>query len=67
MSDEKTAVTLEAKVEDGVFTASVKADLIEVLREEAKKSTNTIDDALVEMVAMARSNLDWKGYAKGIL
>lgn len=67
MSDEKTAVTFEVKVEDAVLTASFKADVVEILRDLAKKSDNTIDDQLVEMVALARGNADWKGYAKGIL
>ncbi len=67
MSDEKTAVTFEVKMEDAVLTASAKVDIVEVLREEAKKTTNTIDDSLVEMVALARGNADWKGYAKGVL
>ncbi len=67
MSDEKTAVVAEVKIEDAVIHITAKADLVEVLRDLAKKSDNTIDDALVEMVAMARGNLDWKGYAKGVL
>lgn len=67
MSDEKKNVTGEVKVEDGVILVTAKADVIEVLRDMAKDSTNSIDDTLVEMIAMARSNLDWKGYAKGIL
>lgn len=67
MSEEKKAVTVEAKVEDAVIILNARADVVEVLRDLAKKSDNTIDDALVEMVAMARGNLDWKGYAKGIL
>jgi len=65
--ENKTAVTAEVKVEDAVILITAKADLVEVLRDLAKKSDNTIDDALVEMVSMARQNLDWQGYAKGIL
>jgi hypothetical protein len=64
---EKTAVTAEIKVEDAVILISAKADLVEVLRDLAAKSDNTIDDSLVEIVSLARQNLDWKGYAKGIL
>jgi D-alanyl-D-alanine carboxypeptidase len=67
MSEIKDAVTAEVKIEDAVIHITAKADLIEVLRDLAKKSDNTIDDALVEMVNMARQNLDWKGYAKGVL
>ena len=67
MSEVKDAVTAEVKIEDAVIHVTAKADLVEVLRDLAKKSDNTIDDALVEMVNMARQNLDWKGYAKGIL
>lgn len=67
MSEVKDAVTVEVFVKDAVIHASAKADIIEVLRDLAKKSDNTIDDALVEMVALARDNADWKGYAKGIL
>jgi hypothetical protein len=67
MSEEKQNVTIEVKVENAVLTAAVKADLVGVLRDLAKDSSNSIDDALVEMVALAAQNLDWKGYAKGIL
>ncbi len=67
MSGEKQAVSVAVEVTDAVLTASIKADFIQVLRELAKKSDNTIDDSLVEMVALAAKNLDWKGYAKGIL
>lgn len=68
MSDtEKTNVTVEVKVENAVLTASAKVDLVGVLRDIAKDSKNTIDDALVEMVSLAAQGLDWKGYAKGIL
>ena len=67
MSEEKSAVTAEIKVVDGVVIISAQADLIQVLKNLAKDSSNTVDDALVTMVEMAKGNLDWKGFAKGIL
>jgi len=57
----------EVSVENAVLEAKVTVDVIELLRHMAAQTTNTIDDALVEMVALARNNMDWKGYAKGQL
>ena len=68
MSEEEiNAVELSAKIEDGVVLAEVKVDVIDALRDLAKQSDNTIDDAIVEIVAAARGNMDWKGVAKKYL
>lgn len=64
---EEKAVSVSVDVTDAILTASIKADFIAVLRDLAKKSDNTIDDSLVEMISLAAKNLDWKGYAKGVL
>lgn len=61
------SVQAQVKIEDAVLIVSARVDVIEVLRELAKRTDNKIDDQLVEMLALARSNADWKGYAKGIL
>lgn len=66
---EDKRVNASVSLEDAVLVAKVevRVDLIDELRKLAKKSDNTIDDGLVEMIAMGKSNLDWKGFAKGIL
>lgn len=67
MSEDVQAITAEVKIEDAVLIISAKVDVVDALRVLAKQSDNTIDDQLVEMLALARGNADWKGYAKGIL
>lgn len=64
---ENYGVEVEIKMEDAVLSVAAKADLVEIARELAKKSDNTIDDHLVEMLALASKAADWKGYAKQIL
>ena len=64
---EESAVSIEVKVEDAVIILAGKIDIVEVLKELAKKTDNTIDDQLVQMVSLAKGQADWKGYAKGIL
>ena len=61
--------SIKAKVEmvDGVIKAGLEIDIVDAAEEMAKKSDNTIDDALVKLLKAARSNLDWKGMAKEIL
>lgn len=66
MEDEK-GIKLAVELEDGVIKAGVHVDIVEVLKELAKQSTNSIDDMLVELVAKARDNADWKGLAKSFL
>ncbi len=63
---EAGSVEYSVKVEDAVVKVNVDAqvDIIEVLKEQAEKTTNTIDDRLVKLVEMARDNADWEGYAK---
>lgn len=53
-------------VEDAVVVVNVEAkvDVVKVLENLAEKSENTIDDKLVKLVALARDNADWEGYAK---
>ena len=63
----KCTIEMSAKMEDGVVKAEVKVDLIDALRELAKRSNNTIDDALVEIVAAGAGGMDWKGVAKKYL
>jgi len=60
---------LQAKVEvvDGVIKVSAELDVVEALKELAKKSDNSIDDGLVAIVEAAKANLDWKGVAAGLL
>ncbi len=67
MSTESNAIQVSAKVQNAVAIGEVRVDVIEVLRELAKQSDNTIDDSLVEIVATAKGNADWKGVAKGYL
>lgn len=56
----------EIKVEDAKVMVIAELDIVEALRELSKKTDNTIDDALVEMVAAARDGLDWEGMKKEI-
>lgn len=59
-------ISYGVSVEDAVVKANVdiEVDIVKVLKKQAEKSSNTIDDTLVKLVEMARSNADWKGYAK---
>ncbi len=56
---------VKAKVEvvDGVIMVNAQVDIVEVMEHLAKQSDNTVDDMVVNIVRMAKSNLDWKGYA----
>jgi len=67
MSEDNKGVTMSVEMTDAVLTAGVSVDIMQVLRNLAAKSDNTIDDALVEMLALAAKNADWKGYAKSVL
>jgi len=58
------SVSYGVKVEDAVLVAEVKVDVMDLLKEMAKKSDNTIDDALVAIVAAAKDKMDWRGVAK---
>jgi len=62
--DAQNALEVSARVENANIIAEAKIDVIEALRQMAKRSDNTIDDNLVNMVAMARDNMDWKGVSK---
>ena len=61
-------IKAEVKVVDAVVhgVVDLKIDLIAELKELAKKTDNTIDDQLVNLVELARQNLDWKGVAKAL-
>lgn len=61
-------IKAEVKVVDAVVhgVVELKIDLIAELKELAKKTDNTIDDQLVNLVELARQNLDWKGVAKAL-
>lgn len=63
---DENKVSYGIKIEDGVVDIDVtaKIDLIEVLSEMAKNTSNSVDDYLVKMLDLASKNLDWKGYAK---
>jgi hypothetical protein len=61
MSD--AAVTAGVEVVDGIVNVSAKVDVVEVMKQMAAQSSNTVDDMLVKLVEMARNNLDWKGAA----
>jgi len=67
MSEEKKAVMAEVKVENGIIKVHAEIDVIDALEDLAAKSDNTVDDALVKIVAAARENLDWKGVAKELM
>ena len=60
---EVKAISAKAEVVDAVVVVEARVDIVEALRELAKKTDNKIDDSLVEMVALAARNLDWKGVA----
>lgn len=68
MSEENQSgkVSYGVKVEDAIVKVNLDAeiDVIDVLKEQAKKSSNTIDDRLVKLLELARDNADWEGYAK---
>lgn len=61
-------IKAEVKVVDAVVhgVVELKVDLIAELKELAKSTENTIDDQLVNLVELARQNLDWKGVAKSL-
>lgn len=59
----EAAVKAKAEVVDGVLMVQAQVDIVDVMDQLAKQSDNTVDDVLVNIVKMAKSNLDWKGYA----
>lgn len=61
---ELKGIEYKAEIIDGVIKLEGQVDIVEVLKELAAKSENSIDDMLVKIVELAKSNLDWKGYAK---
>lgn len=63
---EKNKINYEVKMENAVVRAVVdlQIDIIDVLKEQAAKTDNTVDDSLIKLMELARDNADWKGYAK---
>jgi len=66
MEENHSKASYSVRLEDGVAYVDVKAqiDLVEIAKEKAKDTSNTIDDVFVKILEMAEKGLDWKGYAK---
>lgn len=64
---DKKALVAKVEIVDGVVNLGVEFDVIDALEDMSLKTANTVDDALVKLVAAARDNLDWKGLAKELL